>query len=58
MSVAIEVKETSAWVSKTKMEADGISVKQLLASMGYVQIDGIPHRVTKLIDVDTGLEIT
>lgn len=58
MSITIEVKETSAWVSKAKIEADGISVKQLLASMGYIQIDGISHRVTKLIDVDTGLEIT
>ena len=58
MSVTIEVRETSAWASKSKMEAEGLSAAQILASMGYIYIDGMPHKVTKLLDVDTGLEIT
>lgn len=58
MSITIEVKETSAWASRAKLEAEEISAQQILASMGYITINGVPHKVTKLLDIDTGLEIT
>ena len=58
MSLTIEVNETVARASKKRMEEDGLTASQILASMGHIMIDGVPHKITKLIDVDTGLEIT
>lgn len=58
MSITLEIKETSARTSKKRMDELGLSVTQVLASMGTTIIDGEEFRITKLIDVDTGLEIS
>jgi hypothetical protein len=58
MSIGIEIIETSAWTSKESMEKNGLTVSQVLASMGETTIDGKRYKITKLMDVETGLEIT
>lgn len=58
MSIEITVTETSARISKKQLEEKGLSANQLLASMGTTIVDGVEYKITKLIDVDTGLEIT
>lgn len=57
MSLEIKVEETFARVSRTAMELHGVSATQILASMGETLINGKRCKITKLIDVETGLEI-
>lgn len=58
MNYTIEVEEISAHVCKRRMDERGVTVEQMLKSMQPVTMDGKTYIITKLIDINSGLEIT
>lgn len=57
MSLNIEVKDTTAWISKDQLNELGISPMQVLESLGSVEIKGKHYKITTLRDTYSGQEI-